>query len=135
MLDHELIRAARSIQRIAAAALKSSGIGLDELHVLERLNSHERQTIGQVAQSLDLRLPHVSKIADRLEAKLLVRRIPAEEDTRRVFLLLMPQGERLRLAARSEAQKALRAVSERLGQWDEDRLSKLLGKISDGDSG
>jgi DNA-binding MarR family transcriptional regulator len=129
MLDAHLLKAARSIQRAATIALKSSGIGLDELHVLERLNSSERQSIGDVARSLGLHLPHASKIADRLEAKLLVRRIPAEEDTRRVFLLLTPQGERLCIAARSEVQKAVRAFSERLGQWDEDRLIKLLGKL------
>lgn len=132
MLDHELIQAARSIQRIAAVALKSSGLGLDELHVLERLSPNERQTIGDVARLLGLHLPHISKIADRLEAKLLIRRIPAEEDTRRTYLLLMPQGERLRIAARSEVQKALRSFSERLGQWDEDRLAKLLGKLVGG---
>jgi DNA-binding MarR family transcriptional regulator len=105
------------------------GIGLDELHVLERLNPSERQSIGDVARSLGFHLPHASKIADRLEAKLLIRRILAEEDTRRVFLLLTPLGERLRIAARSEVQQAMRTFSEKLGQWDEDRLTKLLGKL------
>jgi DNA-binding MarR family transcriptional regulator len=131
MLDLHLLQAARSVQRAATAALKGSEIALDELHVLECLNPSDRQSIGGVARALGLHLPHVSKIADRLEAKSLIRRIPAEEDTRRVYLLLTPQGERLRTAARSEVQSAMRAFSEKLGQWDEDRLTKLMGKLTD----
>jgi MarR family transcriptional regulator, organic hydroperoxide resistance regulator len=129
MLDDRLLQAARSVQRAAMRALESFGLNLDELHMLERLNANERQSIGGVARSLSLHFPHASKIADRLEDKLLLRRIPAEEDTRRVYLLLTPQGERLRNTARSEVQKAMRAFSEKLGQWDEDRLVKLLGKL------
>ena len=129
MIDTSLLLAHQAIRRLTAKALSTLDISADEARVLEVLGKQERPTMGLVAATAGLRLPALSKLADRLEARGLVRRVAGDEDTRRVHLVLTPQGERQRAQALAEFTKIDKYLAEKIGSWEIDRLEKLLAKI------
>jgi DNA-binding MarR family transcriptional regulator len=86
--------------------------------------------MGQVAGRAGLTLSALSKLADRLEARGLLRRTDGEVDTRCVHLSLTFQGDKLRIAAIAEMVKIDKKLAERIGSWEMDRLEKLLAKIN-----
>jgi len=129
MIDTSLLLAHQAIRRLTAKALSTLDISADEARVLEVLGKQERPTMGLVAAKAGLRLPALSKLADRLEARGLVRRVAGDEDTRRVHLVLTPQGERQRAQALAEFTKIDKYLAEKIGSWEIDRLEKLLAKI------
>ena len=129
MLDTPLLLAHQAIRRLTAKALSTLDISADEARVLEVLGKQERPTMGLVAAKAGLLLPALSKLADRLETRGLVRRVAGDEDTRRVHLVLTPQGERQRAQALAEFTKIDKYLAEKIGSWEIDRLEKLLAKI------
>lgn len=131
MLDTPLFLAHQEIRRLTAKALIALGISVDEARVLEVLGDPDRVSMGQIARRSGLRISALSKLADRLESGGLARRVPADDDTRKVYLALTPLGERQRTQALAEIAKADKHLSERIGSWEIDRLVKLLAKIHD----
>ncbi len=129
MLDTPLLLAHQAVRRLTAKALSLLGISVDEARVLEVLGDPERVSMGQIAKRSGLRMPALSKLADRLESSGLARRVAGDDDTRKVYLVLTPLGERQRSQALAEIAKADKALAERLGSWEIDRLVKLLAKI------
>jgi len=130
MLDTPLLLAHQAIRRLTAKALSSLDISPDEARVLEVVGALEHPTMGVVAARAGLKLPSLSKLADKLEARGMMRRIDGEADTRCVHLALTFQGDRLRTAAMAELAKIDKQLAERIGSWEMDRLEKLLAKIN-----
>jgi DNA-binding MarR family transcriptional regulator len=130
MLDTPLLLAHQAIRRLTAKALSNLALSPDEARVLEVVGGAEHPTMGQVAGRAGLTLSALSKLADRLEARGLLRRTDDEVDTRCVHLSLTFQGDRLRTAAMAEMAKIDKQLAERIGSWEMDRLEKLLAKIN-----
>jgi DNA-binding MarR family transcriptional regulator len=131
MLDTPLLLAHLSVRRLTAKALSMLGISVDEARVLELLGDSERASMGQIARRSGLRMSALSKLADRLEANGLARRVAGDDDTRKVYLFLTPLGARQRSLALQEIAKADKYLSEKIGSWEIDRLEKLLAKIQE----
>ena len=131
MIDTPLLLAHQAIRRLTAKALSKLSISADEACVLEVVGGGEQTTMGAVARLSGLKLPALSKLADRLEGRYLLRRIAGETDTRCVHLALTPQGDKLRQAAMAEISKLDKELAEALGSWEMDRLVKLLTKIKE----
>lgn len=129
MLDTPLLLAHQAVRRLTAKALSTLGISVDEARVLEVLGQPERVSMGQIAKQSGLRISAMSKLADHLEAAGLARRVAADDDTRRVYLVLTPLGERQRSQALTEIARLDKHLSEKVGSWELDRLEKLLAKI------
>lgn len=72
--------------------------------------------------------PHMTRLADRLLAKGLIRRAHSEEDRRRVVLAVTPKGRRLveRLLPQVWAQH--QQIARGLSRTDLGQLSGLLAK-------
>ena len=131
MFDTPLLLAHQAVRRLTAKALSTLGISVDEARVLEVLGDPERASMGQIARRTGLKISAFSKLADRLEARGLIRRVGGDDDTRRVYLVLTPPGERQRAQALSEIAKIDKHLSEKVGSWEIDRLVKLLAKLQD----
>jgi DNA-binding MarR family transcriptional regulator len=129
MLDTPLLLAHQAVRRLTAKALSILGISVDEARVLEVLGDPERSSMGQIAKRSGLKISALSKLADRLEAGGLARRVMGDDDTRKVYLILTPLGERQRTRALAEIAKSDKYLSEKIGSWEIDRLEKLLVKI------
>jgi len=131
MFDTPLLLAHQAVRRLTAKALSTLGISVDEARVLEVLGDPERASMGQIARRTGLKISAFSKLADRLEARGLIRRVGGDDDTRRVYLVLTPAGERQRAQSLSEIAKIDKHLSEKVGSWEIDRLVKLLAKLQD----
>jgi DNA-binding MarR family transcriptional regulator len=131
MLDTALLLAHQAVRRLTAKALSILGISVDEARVLEVLGDPERASMGQIAKRAGLKISALSKLADRLELRGLIRRVGGDDDTRRVYLVLTPAGERQRAQALAEISKIDKHLSEKIGSWEIDRLEKLLAKIQE----
>lgn len=131
MLDTPLLLAHQAVRRLTAKALSTLGISVDEARVLEVLGDPERASMGQIARRSGLKISALSKLADRLEASGIARRVGGDDDTRKVYLVLTPLGERQRAQALAEIAKTDKYLSEKIGSWELDRLEKLLAKIQE----
>jgi DNA-binding MarR family transcriptional regulator len=130
MLESALAAAHHRVRSLTAAALAPFALSVDEARILLALKSGEKPSMSVLARAAGLRLPALSKAADRLEERGLVRRIGGEEDTRRVYLALTSAGERQREAAAQALAQTERLLATRLGTWERDRLERLLDRLN-----
>jgi DNA-binding MarR family transcriptional regulator len=121
-----LIAAERTLHGVHAKALKPHDLTPEEWRALDAAERYPGLPIGELARHAAFNLPALSKLADRLAERGLLRRQRHEEDTRRVLIHLTPAGARLVTAARPAVAAAERDIGRRLGQWDMDRLIRLL---------
>ncbi|MHB1005297.1 MAG: MarR family winged helix-turn-helix transcriptional regulator [Chloroflexota bacterium] len=116
--------AAMTMRRLAVAMQTSQPGWLDmdltvgQIRGLFALASHGPMTIGQVAETLRIRLPWASTLVDRLVEVRLVQRGEDPADRRRTLAWLTPSGEALVTHAREGGQEHLRACLEKLAADD-----------------
>lgn len=84
-----------------AAKLAASGVTVAEWVMLRALHDRPPQSPSRLADAMGMTKGAITKLADRLIAKSLVRRKPDPDDARAQTLALTPAGDRLvpRLAA------------------------------------
>jgi DNA-binding MarR family transcriptional regulator len=88
-----LQRYQRSVQAFDDAVGRRLGLGAADLRCLDWLSEAPR-TAGELAAGIGLRPAATTALIDRLEARGLVRRRPAESDRRRVMVELTQEGGR-----------------------------------------
>ena len=125
-----LVAAERTLRVAHVAALKPHGLTPEEWRALDAVERNVGMAIGELARVAAFNLPALSKLADRLAERGLLRRRRHEEDTRRVLIHMTPPGARLVSEARPAIEAAERDVGRRLGQWDMDRLVRLLKALA-----
>ena len=98
----------RRYLRFAEGAAREAGLLPQQYQALLALKGMppEQPTIGDLADYLQIQPHSAVTLVDRLEERDLVRRQPGEEDRRKVFVILTPEGERMlrRLAAAHRAE-------------------------------
>ena len=97
--DASLFEALTTLQRTAARglteALSAEGFSVDQWRLLRRLADGGGHRIGELAATLVVPLPTMTRLADGLVELGLVYRRPAEHDRRSVELFLARQGRQL----------------------------------------
>src|SRR2546423_1432737 len=112
---------------IAGAALRDLGLSFAQAHTLRMLDPERPMAMSALAERLFCDASNVTGLVDRLEARALVERRPAEGDRRVKGLTLTPSGVELReraLEIMSEPPAAIAALSER----DQRALRDLLAR-------
>ena len=91
-----------------ARKVEARGVTVAEWVLMRGMLDGEAVAPSRLAEKLGLTRGTVSKLADRLEAKALLRRVPDPEDGRGQFISLSPAGRRLvpQLAALADANDA-----------------------------
>lgn len=89
--------ATRALVGIAASSLASvsDDVSLAQYRVLVLIDGHGPQTVGQLAQSLDVNPSTVTRVCDRLADKKLIRRHTPPTDRRIILVELSARGRRL----------------------------------------
>jgi DNA-binding MarR family transcriptional regulator len=126
----DLIAAERTLREAHARALEPHGLTPEEWRALDAAESHPGLPIGELARLAAFNLPALSKLVDRMAERGLMRRQRHEEDTRRVLIHVTPAGAKLTATVRPIVEAAEREVGKRLGQWDADRLARLLKNLA-----
>ncbi|HEX6534856.1 MAG TPA: MarR family transcriptional regulator [Gemmatimonadaceae bacterium] len=125
-----LSRAYAAVQAHAQADVARHGLTIAEFGVLEALYHKGPLRLGEVQAKVLVSSGGTTWLADRLEARGLVRRVPAAEDRRARVVALTPAGERLVRRIFPAHARRIRDALAGLGaaeQRDAIRLLRALG--------
>lgn len=129
LVGYRLTHAARLQRARSAQLLQELGLFPGQETVLKALTDQNGRTMGDLALTLRVRPPTVSKTIGRLATQGLVERRPSVEDARIVHVYLTEEGRK-----RADAIDNISAVledemTEGLDGKDRKRLRKLLKKV------
>jgi len=114
----------RRYLRFAENAARAAGLQPRQYQALLALKGmpSDHPTVGELAEHLQIQPHSVVALIDRLQERDLVRRQPAEDDRRKVFVLLTPQGEEMLRRLSSAHHAELRSIGPALVRT----LSRLI---------
>ena len=128
-LTSKLIHTARLCRSLRSSFLQKHGLYAGQDMLLQQLARFDGQSMGALAQALDVRPPTVTKMVARMQAQGLVRREPSQFDNRQNHVHITQAGEslleRIEAAWRDTEECAFAGLKEK----DFKRLNKILGKI------
>ena len=132
--SEDALIALRRIQRVTELASKrlarTAGLNPSQLSVLRILTEYPEVSAGYLAQATQLKHATITSLIDKLEARGLISRRRCDEDKRRVWLRLLPDGR----AALAEAPDPLHETfSERfdaLPDWQQSMLIASLEHVT-----
>ncbi|AOY91824.1 hypothetical protein BKK79_08430 [Cupriavidus sp. USMAA2-4] len=130
-LTQHLARAHAAVQARLEAALAAEGVQVEHWKVLRVLADAHGHAMGEVAQSLLMHPPTLTKLVDKMIAQGLAMRSPDSADNRRVLLYATDQG--LELSARLDAlvQAHEDSLVHRLGAAKARQLRTLLSTLDE----
>lgn len=76
------------------SVVKGKGLTLPQMHTIEILGAHGRMRMKELAEKMGVTTGTLTVLADRLQGKGLIERIPHEHDRRSILVGLTPKGER-----------------------------------------
>lgn len=117
------------IRSLAEAAMRRHGIHLGQDHLLAALWKRDGQTPGELAEGAGVSTPAVVKMADRMSAAGLVRRMRDERDNRLVRLWLTPEGAALQAPIEAERQALEDTLTAGLSIDEKANLLKALRTV------
>ncbi|TDW97652.1 MarR family winged helix-turn-helix transcriptional regulator [Kribbella sp. VKM Ac-2566] len=120
----KLLRAA------ADAAVQRHGLRLGQDHLLAALWAEDGRTPGEIAASVNVTTPAVTKLATRLAESGLLERRPDPRDNRLVRLWLTPAGRALQAPIEAERQRLEDRITATLTKTERAQLMKALAKIN-----
>ncbi|MFB9410721.1 MULTISPECIES: MarR family winged helix-turn-helix transcriptional regulator [Dactylosporangium] len=125
-----LQRAARGAKTASADALRALGVHIGQNFLLDQLWQQDALSTGELARRLEVEVPTITRMTQRMEAAGLVTRVRDETDRRVVRIELTDLGRSLR----TRVPEALDAVSARAleGLSDEEcrQLIRLLEHVA-----
>lgn len=126
-----------SIRRITRAVdlhskhlVKTSGLSVPQLLVLQSVRRHRGVAIGAVAHDVCLSQATVTTIIDRLESQDYLRRERSQEDRRVVHVALTETGERKLDELPELIQPGFVREFRRLDRWEQQMLSSTLDRVA-----
>ncbi len=117
-----LCAAQRACEVKLRAQLAPLGLHVGQENVLILLHTAGQMNIAPLADALNMKLPTLSKMLERLHTAGMIERMADESDGRKAYVKLTPKGLDASLAART-AHEALQTELEAL--FDEKDLKKL----------
>lgn len=125
------MRATKLVRALADGSVRRRGLHLGQNLVLAALDRRDGQTPGELAASLNVTTPTITKMATRMATAGLLTRRRDDRDNRLVRLWLTDTGQGL--CAPLEADRSAMWEELLTGFTDEDRatLADLLGRLAD----
>lgn len=124
-----LQNAARIGRTHMARLLQSTGLYAGQESVMEQLSIEDGQTLGQLATTLGVKPPTVTKTVTRLAEQGFVERRPSEKDARQIHVWLTEEGravlEHMQRAVRDAELRAFDGIKKK----ERKQLAKVLAKI------
>jgi DNA-binding MarR family transcriptional regulator len=117
---------------VAGVALRELGLSFSQAHTLRMLDAEQPLAMSALAERLFCDASNVTGLVDRLEARGLVERRPAEGDRRVKGLTLTPAGLELRRRAldiMSEPPAAIAALAESDQRALRDILARAVERL------
>ncbi len=132
--SEEALIALRQIQRRTEQASKKlaaqAGLTPSQLLVMQILAERGEISAGEVSNLTQLKHATITSLVDKLVARGLAARRRCEEDRRRVWLTLLPEGEKAITSAPDLLQETFQTRFEGLPDWHQSMLVSSLERIA-----
>ena len=125
-------RAAGKIEEIMLDDLSGGKLSLSEMRLIECVGSGRRRgrTVTEISQELDITLPSVTSMVNRLANKGYVAKERACEDGRRVIIRLTEAGYQAYVGYLFAQRKMINAVRNSIQEGDVDVLLRSLKALN-----
>src|SRR5438105_15354081 len=124
-----LMKAHRTLQRLATRSIEASGIGLSDFAVMEMLLHKGPQPVNEIGRRIELTSGAITTAVDRLESRGLVTREAHESDRRARIVRLTARGQAEAAKAFAHHKKAMDRAGDSLSASERARLIELLKKL------
>ena len=130
-LPLKLLKAREAIMDQFRPQLNAHGVTAQQWRVIRALVEHNQMDAGDLARSVAIRMPSISRILKSLEKNGLVTKSRSQEDKRLVDVTITAQGEELyrRMAPHSEL--VYRRIQETMGREGYRDLMEKLDNLMD----
>lgn len=132
--SEEALIALRQIQRRTEQASKKlaaqAGLTPSQLLVMQILAERGEISAGDVSNLTQLKHATITSLVDKLVARGLAARRRCEEDRRRVWLQLLPEGEAAITSAPDLLQETFQTRFQSLPDWHQSMLVSSLERIA-----
>lgn len=122
LLSEASRRASADLERV----LDPEGLPVDQWRVLERLADGQGRTMSTLADEVDMKLPSLSKLIDRMVGNALVQRAQDPTDQRKVLVYVSDIGLEKHRLLRGRVRRTRHDLETRLGDERGRELRRLL---------
>lgn len=123
-------RITRAIDLHSKRLVKTSGLTVPQLLVMQSIRRHGKPTIGKIADEVCLSQATVTSILDRLERNELIRRERGSNDKRVVYVCLTFNGQEKLEEAPESMQAGFIREFNKLDTWEQHMLRSALERVA-----
>ena len=124
-----LMKAHRTLQRLATRSIEASGICLSDFAVMEMLLHKGPQPVNEIGRRVELTSGAITTAVDRLESRGLVTREAHESDRRARIVRLTTRGKEHATKVFASHKTAMDFVATGLSRTERATLIELLRKL------
>src|SRR5881296_362960 len=124
-----MMKAHRSLQRLATRSIESSEVGLSDFAVLEMLLHKGPQPVNEIGRRIELTSGAITTAVDRLESRGLVTREAHETDRRARIVRLTSRGKAQAAKVFGVHKTAMDLAANGLSKAERAMLIQLLKKL------
>jgi DNA-binding MarR family transcriptional regulator len=132
--SEDALIAIRQIQRRIEQASKKlasqAGLTPSQLLVMQILKERGETSAGEVSQLTQLKHATITSLVDKLVAKGMLARRRCDEDRRRVWLMLLPDGDKAITDAPDLLQDTFQQRFQALPDWNQSMLVSTLERVA-----
>ena len=132
--SEDALIALRQIQRRTEQASRrlasTAGLTPSQLLVMQILNDRGETTAGEISKLTQLKHATITSLVDKLVARGLLARRRSDEDRRRVWLTLLPEGAQALTAAPDLLQEVFQTRFDELPDWHQSMLVSALERVA-----
>ena len=124
-----LMKAHRTLQRLATRSIEASAIGLSDFAVMEMLLHKGPQPVNEIGRRIDLTSGAITTAVDRLESRGYVTREAHETDRRARIVRLTARGKEQAVKVFAGHRMAMDLAASGLSKNERATLIELLRKL------
>src|SRR2546421_11194966 len=124
-----MMKAFRTLERLATRSIESSEVGLSDFAVMEMLLHKGPQAVNEIGRRIELTSGAITTAVDRLESRGLVTREAHESDRRARIVRLTPRGKEQAAKVFAVHKTAMDLAASGLSKSERAMLIRLLKKL------
>src|SRR5881628_1871116 len=124
-----MIKAHRTLARLATSSIESSEVGLSDFAVMEMLLNKGPQPVNEIGRRIELTSGAITTAVDRLESRGLVTREAHPSDRRARIVRLTAAGEKQAARIFAAHKAAMDSAAAALSKTERTTLIQLLKKV------
>jgi MarR family 2-MHQ and catechol resistance regulon transcriptional repressor len=124
-----MMKAHRTLQRLATHSIESAEVGLSDFAVMEMLLHKGPQPVNEIGRRIELTSGAITTAVDRLEARGLVAREAHATDRRARIVRLTAAGEKQAVKVFASHKAAMDLAARGLSKIERATLIRLLKKL------